>query len=124
MVRRAWPAGQVTSRVAIRSGPYIIRRSLLRLSTMRSILILAVLLVIACGAVFGALNGAPIPLDFYFFATTVPAGIALLCALLAGWLLGGLVAWLGQLPRRRRERRAALREAARQGTPADGDQRR
>jgi hypothetical protein len=30
----------------------------------------------------------------------------LLCALVLGWLLGGLVAWLGQLPRMRRQARA------------------
>jgi uncharacterized integral membrane protein len=80
---------------------------------MRLILILASLFVIASGAMFGALNGARIPVDFYFFQIDTPTGAALLGALLGGWLLGGLVAWAGQVPRLRRElrvTRARLRD--------------
>jgi uncharacterized integral membrane protein len=76
---------------------------------MRLILIPLVLLVIAAGAAFGALNGARVPVDFYFFHLDAPAGAALLAALLAGWLLGGLVAWVGEVPRLRRELRDARR---------------
>lgn len=76
---------------------------------MRLILTLLILFVIACGALFGALNGVRIPLDFYFVRITIPTGVALLGALFVGWLLGGIVAWLGQMPRLRREWRAARR---------------
>jgi uncharacterized integral membrane protein len=76
---------------------------------MRLILIVLILLVIAAGAAFGALNAARVPIDFYFFQASLPAGAALLAALLAGWLLGGLVAWVGEVPRLRRELRAARR---------------
>ncbi|MEO5626453.1 MAG: lipopolysaccharide assembly protein LapA domain-containing protein [Dokdonella sp.] len=74
---------------------------------MRLILILLTLIVIASGAIFGALNGARIPVDFYFFQTDVPTGVGLLGMLLIGWLLGGLVAWLGQTRRLRHESRKA-----------------
>ncbi|MFI4968965.1 MAG: lipopolysaccharide assembly protein LapA domain-containing protein [Lysobacterales bacterium] len=88
------------------------RRPLHRLPPMRLILIVVLLFVVVCGALFGALNGTPIALDFYFLAVTVPTGVALLCALLAGWLLGGLIAWLGHVPRLRRELRSARRDIA------------
>ena len=74
---------------------------------MRLILTVLILIVIACGALFGALNGTRIPIDFYFAQIAPPTGGALLGALLVGWLLGGVVAWLGQMSRRHRERRAA-----------------
>jgi uncharacterized integral membrane protein len=72
---------------------------------MRLILIALLLSVIVLGALFGALNGARVPIDFYLVQTEVPIGAALLGALLVGWLLGGLVAWLGHLPRLRRQTR-------------------
>lgn len=78
---------------------------------MRLILLLLVLLVAACGALFGALNRTAIPIDFHFAQIHPPIGIALLVALLIGWLLGGLVAWFGH-GRLRRELRAARRRAA------------
>jgi uncharacterized integral membrane protein len=82
---------------------------------MRPILIVLLLCVIALGALFGALNGAHVAIDFHFVQADVPLGGALLCALLLGWLLGGLVAWLGHLPRMRRQSRviAELRAHAR-----------
>jgi putative membrane protein len=85
---------------------------------MRLILIVLILFVIACGALFGALNGVRIPLDFYFVRITIPTGVALLGALLVGWLLGGIVAWLGQMPRMRRERRGARRSHAGAAPPS------
>jgi putative membrane protein len=41
----------------------------------------------------------------------VPKGAALLCALVIGWLLGGLTAWLGVVTRQRRERRRQQRDS-------------
>lgn len=78
---------------------------------MRLILIVLTLLVIVCGALFGALNAGRATLDFYFFSIDAPVGIALLGALLLGWLLGGTVAWLGQVPHLRRQLRALRRES-------------
>jgi uncharacterized integral membrane protein len=72
---------------------------------MRPILIVLLLSVVVAGALFGALNGAPVGVDFYFFRCEVPLGGALLGALVLGWLLGGLVAWLGHLPRIGRQQR-------------------
>lgn len=63
---------------------------------MRVLFAILILVVISCGALFGALNGERIPIDFYFARTSLPTGVALLGALLSGWLLGGLVAWLGR----------------------------
>ena len=74
---------------------------------MRLILIFLLLIVIAAGAVFGALNGRPVLLDLYFEQVDIPLGVALLSSLVAGWLLGGLVQWFGQVPRLRRDLRAA-----------------
>jgi uncharacterized integral membrane protein len=74
---------------------------------MRLILIFLFLIVIAAGALFGALNGRPVSLDLYFVQIDVPLGVALLAALVSGWLLGGLVQWIGQVPRLRRDLRAA-----------------
>jgi uncharacterized integral membrane protein len=73
---------------------------------MRPILIVLFLCVIVLGALFGALNGARVTIDFHFVQLAVPIGGALLCALLLGWLLGGLVAWLGHLPGTRRQARS------------------
>jgi len=72
---------------------------------MRPILIVLFLCVIVLGALFGALNGAHVMIDFHFVQVDAPLGGALLCALLLGWLLGGLVAWLGHLPGMRRQAR-------------------
>jgi putative membrane protein len=86
--------------------PRIMRGPEQRLPSMRLILILLSLFAIACSALFGVLNGARIPVDFYFFQIGISTGVALLGALVVGWLLGGLVAWIGQVPRLRRELRA------------------
>jgi putative membrane protein len=74
---------------------------------MRFVLILLLLIVVACGALFGALNGTRVAVDFYFAQIDAPIGAALLAVLLVGWLLGGLVAWSGQVPRLRRDLRTA-----------------
>jgi uncharacterized integral membrane protein len=92
------------------SLPFIMRWLSSGLPTMRLILIVLMIVVAVLGALFGALNGDRVPIDFYFFRIDAPLGAALLAALLAGWLLGGLVAWIGHVPRLRRELRAARRE--------------
>ncbi len=90
---------------------------------MRFGLILLVLVFAVAGAVFGSLNGQAIDLDFYFGQAVLGKGAALLCALLAGWLLGGLLVYLGMVvPLRRRVRRQArqLRQHESSATePAD-----
>ena len=77
---------------------------------MRLGLILLALLFAAVGAAFGALNGEHVVFDFYFSAITLPKGAALLCAVLLGWLLGGIVVYVGLVLRLRRRVRALARE--------------
>jgi uncharacterized integral membrane protein len=77
---------------------------------MRLALILAALLFALAGAAFGALNGEHIVFDFYFSAITLPKGAALLCAVLLGWLLGGIVVYFGLVLRLRRRVRVLARE--------------
>ncbi|HXR62251.1 MAG TPA: lipopolysaccharide assembly protein LapA domain-containing protein [Rudaea sp.] len=89
---------------------------------MRFGLILLVLLFAVAGAVFGSLNGQAIDLDFYFGQVVLGKGAALLCALLAGWLLGGLLVYLGLVvPLRRRLRRQTrqLRQLEPAAVPSD-----
>jgi len=87
---------------------------------MRLILIVLLLSVVVAGALFGALNGAPVGVDFYFFRCELPLGGALLGALVLGWLLGGLVAWLGHLPRLSRQQRTIRDLHARERHRAEG----
>jgi len=87
---------------------------------MRIALIVLTIAVLVAGALFGALNSARAPIDFYFASIEVPLGAALLCALVLGWLLGGLVAWLGQQPRLRRQARALRDLHARSRAPREG----
>ena len=77
---------------------------------MRLALIIVVLVFVVFGAVFGALNAERIMIDFYFWQPSVPKGAVLLAAVVIGWLLGGLVAWLARVPRLHRD----LRETRRQ----------
>ena len=73
---------------------------------MRLGLIVFLLFVFAvAGAAFGALNSQPIELDFYFGTLTLVKGGAVIGAVLLGWLLGGLLVYVGLvLPLRRRVR--------------------
>jgi len=80
---------------------------------MRLGLILLALLFAVAGAAFGALNGERIVFDVYFTTLTLPKGAALLCAVLLGWLLGGLVVYLGLVLRLRRRVRVLARELKR-----------
>ena len=77
---------------------------------MRLGLILLGLLFAAFGAVFGALNGEGVTLDFYFGTVQLAKGAALLCALLLGWFVGGIAVYLGLVPRLRRRIRGLTRE--------------
>ena len=68
---------------------------------MRLFAILVLLLFIALGVILGALNADLVGYDFAFFQVKLPKGAALLGALILGWLLGGLTAWLGMSLRQR-----------------------
>jgi uncharacterized integral membrane protein len=91
---------------------------------MRLALVFVILLFIVFGAVFGALNSERISLDLYVIQPSVPKGALVLSAVLVGWLLGGLVAWMARVPRLRRDLRDTqrqLREARAQPMPpSDG----
>ncbi|MCK9539566.1 lipopolysaccharide assembly protein LapA domain-containing protein [Dokdonella sp.] len=85
---------------------------------MRLILAGLILLVLVAGALFGALNTIRVPIDLHFVQVRAPLGASLLAMLVAGWLLGGLTAWVGQA-RLRRELRRRRRLAA--GDSAAGE---
>jgi putative membrane protein len=77
---------------------------------MRFVFIVFVLVFAAFGALFGALNSEGVAFDFYFAQASFPKGAALLFALLAGWLLGGLLVYCLLVPGLRRRVRAQARE--------------
>ena len=73
---------------------------------MRLIAIIFLLLFIAAGIVFGALNADLASFDLGVAQLSLPKGGAMLSAVLVGWILGGITAWLGtSLGHRRRRRR-------------------
>lgn len=74
---------------------------------MRLIVTLILLLFLAAGIVIGALNADLVSYDLGFARLSLPKGAGLLAALVIGWLLGGLTAWLGISARHRRQRRAS-----------------
>lgn len=76
---------------------------------MRLLVILILLIFIATGVVLGALNADLVSYDLAFAYVRLPKGAALLVALVIGWLLGGLTAWLGVSSGQRRLRRQQLR---------------
>lgn len=78
---------------------------------MRLIVTVILLLFIGAGITLGALNADMIGYDLGFVHFSMPKGAALLSALVLGWLLGGLTAWLGVSGRHRRERKSASRRA-------------
>ena len=92
---------------------------------MRLGLIVFLLFVFAvAGAAFGALNSQAIELDFYFGTLTLVKGGVVIGAVLLGWLLGGLLVYIGLvLPLRRRlrvhSRRLKQLEAAALSDEAD-----
>ncbi len=72
---------------------------------MRLIVTLILLFFIAAGIALGALNADLVSYDLGFVRLSLPKGAGLLAALVVGWLLGGLTAWLGVSIRHRRHRR-------------------
>jgi putative membrane protein len=84
---------------------------------MRLGLILLSLLFAAAGAVFGALNSEGVDLDFYFGVLHLAKGAALLCALLLGWFVGGLVVYFGLVLRLRRRVGVLTRELRQRDKP-------
>ena len=83
---------------------------------MRLIALLILVLSVVAGVVVGALNADPVSYDLAFFQLTLPKGAGLLVAMVIGWMLGGMTAWLGMSLRHRRVLR---RERKSQGkTPA------
>lgn len=88
---------------------------------MRLIVMLILLLFIAAGIVVGALNADLIGVDLGFARMQLPKGAALLVALVIGWLLGGLTAWLGVSSRHRRlQRRKVAADAGKAKTAPAG----
>jgi len=77
---------------------------------MRLLAIILLLIFIAAGIVLGALNADLVGYDLGFTRLELPKGAALLGAVVIGWLLGGLTAWVGVSTRQRRQQRRQLRE--------------
>ena len=69
---------------------------------MRLLAIIVLVTFIAAGVVLGALNADLVDYDLAFAQMQLPKGAALLGALVIGWLLGGLTAWVGVSTRQRR----------------------
>lgn len=76
---------------------------------MRLLAIIILIIFIAAGVVLGALNADFVGYDLGLLNVQLPKGAALLGALVVGWLLGGLTAWIGVSSRQRRERRQQRR---------------
>ncbi len=72
---------------------------------MRPLAIVILVIFVAAGIVLGALNADLVDYDLAFFRMQLPKGAALLGAMVIGWLLGGLTAWVGVSTRQRRQRR-------------------
>jgi uncharacterized integral membrane protein len=85
---------------------------------MRLLALLVLLLSAAAGVAIGALNADLVSYDLGFARIEWPKGAALLVALVVGWLLGGLTAWLGVQWQHRRRRGKERRSGAVARTPA------
>ena len=69
---------------------------------MRYLFVVACLLVLLLGLLFGALNPQPITIDLYLREIDVRLGVALLLAVLIGAVLGGICAAIAFALRQRR----------------------
>lgn len=78
---------------------------------MRIVYLIVCFVVMASGAIFGALNGQPVVVDFYLVAFEMRLGISLLLAALAGAALGGCCMWMGVVLPLRRQIARQKREA-------------
>ena len=78
---------------------------------MRLFLVLIIGIFLIGGIVFGAFNADMVSYDLGFAQVQLPKGAALLTALMLGWLLGGVVAWLGMGLRQRRRSRGQASES-------------
>lgn len=85
---------------------------------MRLLVILILVVFVSAGIVVGALNADMVSYDLALARVQLPKGAALLCALIVGWLLGGLTAWLGVSSSQRRERRRQLRDSEKKSPAA------
>ena len=74
---------------------------------MRVLALIVLCLFVAVGVLIGALNAQWVDYDLAFVQLRSPKGAALLGALVIGWLLGGLTAWLGTATAARRRARLA-----------------
>ncbi len=78
---------------------------------MRALIAILVVAFLILGVVFGALNPQRVAYDFLFAHFEISKGVALLFALLMGWLLGGALCWAGSgLARRRAPRKSPADE--------------
>ena len=71
---------------------------------MRVLVTIFLILFILAGVVLGALNADLVAYDLAFVQVQLPKGAALLGALVIGWVLGGLAAWLGMSARRQQRK--------------------
>ena len=85
---------------------------------MRLLVILILVVFVAAGIVVGALNADMVSYDLALTRVQLPKGAALLCALIVGWLVGGLTAWLGVSSGQRRERRRQRRDSEKKSPAA------
>jgi putative membrane protein len=77
---------------------------------MRILVIFILVAFVAAGIIVGALNADIVSYDLAFAHLQLPKGAALLCALIVGWILGGLTAWLGVSTGQRRERKRQVHD--------------
>jgi uncharacterized integral membrane protein len=80
-----------------------------KVTRMRLLALIILCLFVAVGVLVGALNAQWVDYDLAFVQWRVPKGAALLGALVIGWALGGLTAWLGTTTAARRRARQASR---------------